>query len=104
MIMAQVVKMHVKDEVLGEDGKIDPFKMNLVGRMGGAWYCLPDRDSMFELSQPMQHTIGYDALPVAIRESEILTANQLGQLSGLLGWPTEDEKLGAIDFWKFINW
>ena len=98
MIMAQVVKMHVKEEVLGADGKIDPFKMNLEGRMGGAWYCLPDRDSMFELSQPMQHTIGYDALPAAIRESEILTANQLGQLSGLLGWPTEDEKLAAIEF------
>ncbi len=46
----------------------------------------------------MRHTIGYDALPVEIRESEILTANQLGQLSGLLGWPTEDEKLAAIEF------
>ena len=98
LIMAQVLKMHVKASVLGEDGKIDPFKMNLVGRMGGSWYCLPDRDSMFELSQPMQHTIGYDALPASVRESEILTANQLGQLSGLLGWPTEDEKLAAIDF------
>lgn len=91
MIMAQVLKMHVKEAVLGDDGKIDPFKMNLVGRMGGSWYCLPGADSMFQLAQPMSPTVGYDQLPSWVKNSEILTANDLGKLCGSAALPSTDE-------------
>lgn len=94
LIMAQVVKMHVKHGVLGDDGKIDPFKMNLVGRMGGSWYCLPDADSMFQLAQPMTATVGYDQLPGWVKDSEILSANDLGKLCGLAAMPSQDEMAG----------
>jgi flavin reductase (DIM6/NTAB) family NADH-FMN oxidoreductase RutF len=98
LIMAQVVKMHVKEEVLGEDGKIDPFKMNLVGRMGGSWYCLPERDSMFELSQPMKVTLGYDRYPEEVRFSKVLTGNDLGRLAGIQGEPTQEELASGIEW------
>jgi len=91
LIMAQVLKMHVKQSVLGEDGKIDPFKMNLVGRMGGSWYCLPGPDSMFQLSQPMTETVGYDQLPGWVKQSDVLSANDLGKLCGLSHMPSNDE-------------
>ena len=100
LIMAQVVKMHVKDSVLGEDGKIDPFKMKLVGRMGGSWYCLPERDSMFELSQPMKVTLGLDRYPEHVRLSKILTGNDLGRLAGLAEEPTQDDFQAAIIWLK----
>jgi flavin reductase (DIM6/NTAB) family NADH-FMN oxidoreductase RutF len=100
LIMAQVVKMHVKEEVLGEDGKIDPFKMNLVGRMGGSWYCLPERDSMFELSQPMKVTLGYDRYPNEVRLSKVLTGNDLGRLAGIQGEPTQEELATGIEWLK----
>jgi hypothetical protein len=96
LIMAQVLKMHIKSSVLGEDGKLDPFKMNLVGRMGGAWYCLPNRDSMFELSQPMQPTLGYDRLPEAVRMSKVLTGNEIGQLSALPVEPKQSDYTQAL--------
>jgi flavin reductase (DIM6/NTAB) family NADH-FMN oxidoreductase RutF len=100
LIMAQVVKMHVKEEVLGEDGKIDPFKMNLVGRMGGSWYCLPERDSMFELSQPMKVTLGYDRYPDEVRLSKVLTGNDLGRLAGIQGEPTQEELAAGMEWLK----
>jgi flavin reductase (DIM6/NTAB) family NADH-FMN oxidoreductase RutF len=100
LIMAQVVKMHVKASVLGEDGKIDPFKMKLVGRMGGSWYCLPERDSMFELSQPMKVTLGLDIYPEHVRLSKILTGNDLGRLAGLAEEPTQDDFQAAIVWLK----
>ena len=100
LIMAQVVKMHVKEEVLGEDGKIDPFKMNLVGRMGGSWYCLPERDSMFELSQPMKVTLGYDRYPKEVCLSKVLTGNDLGRLACVQGEPTQEELASAIEWLK----
>ena len=46
--------------VLSEEGKIDQRKMNLLGRLGGSWYCHTQTNNLFELSQPMQKTLGYD--------------------------------------------
>lgn len=98
LIMAQVVKMHIKQSVLSADGKLDPFKLQLVGRMGGSWYCVPEQDCMFELSQPMQPTLGYDRLPARVRHSKVLTGNDLGQLAGLPSAPTQE------DFDRAIGW
>lgn len=91
LIMAQVLKMHIKENVLGADGKIDPFKIDLVGRMGGSWYCRPGVDSMFQLAQPMTKTVGYDQLPSWVKSSNLLSANDLGKLCGLGQLPSTDE-------------
>ena len=91
LIMAQVVKLHIKEEILDADGKIDPFKIKLVGRMGGAWYCRTGEDNMFQLSQPMAVTIGYESLPNSVKHSDVLSANDLGALACLLAMPTAEE-------------
>ncbi|MFM7764373.1 MAG: flavin reductase family protein, partial [Sphingomonadales bacterium] len=63
LVMAEVLKIHINKDFIGADGKIDQTKIDLVGRMGGSWYCRTTPDALFQLAQPMQATIGYDALP-----------------------------------------
>jgi len=89
IVICQVEKLHIDEAILNDEGKIDQHKINLVGRLGGSWYSRSNTPSLFELKQPMQATIGYDALPVSLKESTIVSANVLGKISSLLEWPKE---------------
>ncbi|MEY4003187.1 MAG: hypothetical protein RIT07_1229 [Bacteroidota bacterium] len=89
LVMAEVLKIHINKDFIGADGKIDQTRIDLVGRMGGSWYCRTTPDSLFQLAQPMQATIGYDALPDFIKNSRILSANDVGMLAALPGWPDD---------------
>jgi len=91
LVICKVVRLHIHEVVLNADGKIDQHKMNLVGRLGGSWYCKTDETNLFELSQPMQKTIGYDALPESLKSSEVLSANDIGKIGCLAEWPTAEE-------------
>ena len=102
LVIAQVLKLHINEDILDADGKIDPFKIRLVGRMGGAWYCRTGEDSTFQLSQPMAVTVGYDALPNSIKCSVVLSANELGALSALPSFPS-DEMVQAIKNQTTVN-
>jgi len=97
LVICQVMKVHINENVLGEDGKISQLKMNLVGRLGGNWYCKTDENSLFQLAQPMQKTIGYDALPEEIKQSNVLTANEIGKLAGQTNIPTSEEIYHALE-------
>ena len=97
LVICQVIKVHINEDVLGEDGKISQLKMNLVGRLGGSWYCKTDENSLFELAQPMQKTIGYDALPNELKQSKVLTANDIGKLATLTTIPTTEEIDNALE-------
>jgi flavin reductase (DIM6/NTAB) family NADH-FMN oxidoreductase RutF len=89
IVICQVEKLHIDEAILNDEGKIDQHKINLVGRLGGSWYSRSNTPSLFELKQPMQATIGYDALPASLKESTIISANVLGKISSLLEWPKE---------------
>ena len=97
LVICQVIKVHINEDVLGDDGKISQLKMNLVGRLGGSWYCKTDENSLFELAQPMQKTIGYDALPNELKQSKVLTANDIGKLATLSAIPTSEEIDNALE-------
>ena len=90
LVIARVVRIHVNEEFIGEDGKIDQTRIGLVGRMGGSWYCKTGPDSMFQLAQPMQKVIGWDALPEAVKNSSVLTANDIARMASLAEWPHEE--------------
>jgi flavin reductase (DIM6/NTAB) family NADH-FMN oxidoreductase RutF len=90
LVIAEVIRMHIDESVVNEEGKIDPRKMDLVARMGGAWYCHATPESMFQLSQPMQKVIGYDGLPEKVRNSSILSANDIGKMASLQELPHEE--------------
>lgn len=90
LIICEVLIMHVDERVLNEHGKIDQRKIDLVGRMGGDFYCRASGDALFELAQPAKHLgIGIDRLPADIRNSSVLTGNNLGQLANLPAQPDE---------------
>ena len=92
LVICEVIKMHINEDYLGADGKIDSIKMDLVARMGGSWYCHATKDSMFELPKPLTVMgLGVDALPEAIRSSNVLTGNNLGRIGNLETIPTADE-------------
>ncbi|ALM21295.1 flavin reductase [Nonlabens sp. MIC269] len=91
LIICEVVKVHIKDEVLTDDQKIDPFKIDTVARMGGNWYCR-SKDAMFEVPKPLTSLgVGVDALPEHARNSHVLTGNDLGKLGNVERVPERDE-------------
>lgn len=92
LIICEVLKIHIDDSVLDEKGMIDQHKIDLVSRMGGNWYCRADENSMFEIPKPITTCgIGYDELPQDILSSEVLSANNLGQLAGIEKIPDETD-------------
>lgn len=92
LVICEVTKIHIHEEILGEDGMIDQHKINLVARMGGNWYCHANEASMFEVAKPLTTVgIGFDQLPEDIKTSSVLTANDLAQLAGIAALPNETD-------------
>ena len=92
LIICEVVQMHIHQDLLNENGLIDQHKIDLVARMGGDWYCRANTESMFEIKKPISTCgIGYDALPQDIKNSQRLSANDLGQLAGIEEIPNETD-------------
>jgi flavin reductase (DIM6/NTAB) family NADH-FMN oxidoreductase RutF len=92
LIICEVVKIHINQEVLDENGMIDQHKIDLVSRMGGNWYCRADSNSMFEITKPITTCgIGFDLLPQDLKNSKILTGNDLGHLAGIEELPNETD-------------
>jgi flavin reductase (DIM6/NTAB) family NADH-FMN oxidoreductase RutF len=92
LIICEVVQLHIQEELLNENGLIDQHKIDLVARMGGDWYCRANTTSMFEIKKPITTCgIGYDALPQDIKSSQVLSANDLGQLAGIEELPNETD-------------
>lgn len=92
LIISEVVKIHINEAVLDANGMIDQHKIDLVSRMGGDWYCRADHKSMFEIKKPITSCgIGFDALPSDVRNSKILTGNELGHLAGIEALPNETD-------------
>lgn len=92
LVICEVTKIHIKEEVLDENGAIDQHKIDLVSRMGGNWYCRANTESMFEIKKPIMTVgIGYDAIPEDIRKSTVLSGNDLGKLGGIEELPNETD-------------
>jgi flavin reductase (DIM6/NTAB) family NADH-FMN oxidoreductase RutF len=92
LIICEVVQLHIQEELLNENGLIDQHKIDLVARMGGDWYCRANTHAMFEIKKPISTCgIGYDALPPDIKSSQLLSANDLGQLAGIEELPNETD-------------
>ena len=87
LVICQVVRIHIKEEVLNEEQKIDQRKMKLVGSLGGSWYSKTNEAALFELAQPMSPTLGYDALPEYVRLSDKLSGNDIGKLASVASMP-----------------
>jgi flavin reductase (DIM6/NTAB) family NADH-FMN oxidoreductase RutF len=91
LVICEVVRIHVAEDILDEDGRISPIKIDQVARMGGHFYTRANQ-GLFQLPQPMtQVGIGFDSMPEDVRTSEVLTGNELAQLAGVESLPNETE-------------
>ena len=90
LIICHVVRMHIAENVI-DNGRINPHKLDLVGRMGRAYYTRASGDAIFTVVQPVTKiSIGFDALPESVRNSHVLSGNDLGILAGLHALPTAE--------------
>lgn len=91
LVICHVIKMHIKEEILDADGYIDQHKIDLVARMGGNWYTRA-KLGMFEVPKPLSKLgIGVDSIPQNIRNSKVLTGNDLGKLGNVEALPENGE-------------
>ncbi len=92
LVLAEIKLIHIREEILDESGKIDQAKIDLVARLGGDWYCRVTKENLFRVEKPVRTLgIGVDSLPSAIRNSDILSGNNLGQLGNVENLPEDAE-------------
>lgn len=90
LIICEVVKLHIDDDVLNEDGTINQQKLDLVARAGGSYYSRAKK-GFFEIPKPIATLgIGVDNFPDHVKNSMVLTGNDLGMLANIEVLPTEE--------------
>ena len=92
LVICEALLIHLAEEVLDEEGRIDQNKIDLVARMGGNYYCRASGNALFEVEKPISRLgIGVDQIPGRIRNSKILSGNDLGRLGNIEVLPGEKE-------------
>jgi len=92
LVVCEVLLVHINDEVLKSDGLIDAQRIDLVGRMGGDFYVRANGNALFEVEKPLSKpAIGIDALPVHLKNSPLLSGNELGKLGSSEAVPSMEE-------------
>jgi flavin reductase (DIM6/NTAB) family NADH-FMN oxidoreductase RutF len=92
LVICEALCMHVDDAILDDEKKmIDQRRIRHIARLGGDWYCRVDEHNLFQVEKPnTQLGIGIDLLPAPIRNSSILSGNDLGQLANVHELPVVD--------------
>jgi len=94
LVICEVLKIHIKENILDAEQNIDPLKLNALSRLGGNWYGKATKDSLFELEKPIGKTaMGFDNLPNEISTSSILSGNDLAILASLEDIPSKTDFL-----------
>lgn len=84
LVICEIIKIHVREEYLNEDGNLDQIKLDLVARLGGNWYSRNNENNLFEVPKPLvTKGIGFDNLPDEIKYSKVFTGNDLGMLANV---------------------
>ncbi|MCP4726463.1 MAG: flavin reductase family protein [bacterium] len=79
--LCEILKYHIDEDII-EDGIIKPELIDLCGRNSGNFYTRTSGDAVFEVLKPGNvKGIGFDALPVFIRNSHVYSANDLGRFA-----------------------
>lgn len=91
LVLCEVLRIHIDESVLDENGAIDQYKIDLVSRLGGNWYSRSNQ-GLFEVPKPLSTLgIGVDAIPNFIKESSVFNGNDLGMLGNVEALPTLEE-------------
>ncbi|MGB0183152.1 MAG: flavin reductase family protein [Schleiferiaceae bacterium] len=90
LVICEIKKIHCAAHVMSDEGGLDQEALDLVGRMGKNWWVRASGDALFSVGAPTVG-IGVDQIPMVIRNSTVLTGNDLGLLGGVTVLPTEEE-------------
>jgi hypothetical protein len=92
LVICEIIRVHISESVLDAEKNIDVQKIDLVARMGDNWYCRASGDAVFEVKKPITTIgIGIDQIPEEIRNSNVLTGNNLGLLGSVEQLPSQEE-------------
>lgn len=91
LIICDVLCLHIDENVLDGD-RIDPHKIDLMGRMGRTYYVRASGNAVSSIYQPVTDLpVGFDALPAYISGNPHLTGNQIALMAGLNTLPEAHE-------------
>jgi flavin reductase (DIM6/NTAB) family NADH-FMN oxidoreductase RutF len=91
LIICEVLKIHIDESILDENGAIDPIKIDLVSRLGGNWYSRANK-GLFEVEKPLATLgIGVDSIPNKIKANPVFNGNDLGKLGNIECLPSKEE-------------
>lgn len=97
LIVCRILLMHIQDEVLTPTGRIDPHKIDLMGRMGRFWYVRASGAAIEEIVQPVNVIgMGFPGLPESIRISPILSGADLADLAALPALPDAESAASLL--------
>jgi flavin reductase (DIM6/NTAB) family NADH-FMN oxidoreductase RutF len=83
LVICHIVQIHIDEKILDSNGRVDPYLIDQIARMGGDWYSRA-RVGMFEVPKPLERCgMGVDQLPQDIRLSKILNEYKLTELADM---------------------
>lgn len=92
LVICEVLRIHVREDLVNDQLQIDQTRIDTVARMGGNWYTRAHGAALFQVEKPLQEIgIGVDQIPADIRNSRILSGNDLGQLGNVKDLPNETD-------------
>ncbi|WP_092466294.1 flavin reductase family protein [Winogradskyella thalassocola] len=97
LVICEVVKLHIAEEVLNADQTINQEALDLVARAGGSYYSRAKK-GFFEIPKPLASIgIGVDNMPNNVKNSMILTGNNIGMLANVDALPNTEDVNKFID-------
>lgn len=92
LVICEVTRIHIDEDILDDKGMIDPNLADLVGRMGGSNYVRTVGEALFEIPKPLSSIgMGIDQLPSYIRHIKEISPAELAQLASLEKLPSAEE-------------
>ena len=92
LVLCEVLKIHIEESILNENEIIDPIKLNIISRLGGDWYGKTTPESIYKIAKPISKIgMGFDNLPKNIKDSTILTGNELAILASIENIPEKEK-------------
>ncbi len=92
LVICEIVLIHVDEQILDENGNVIAEKLDPIARLGYNNYVRFTKEDIFETPKPLKsYGVGVDAIPLWIKEENILNGNELGKLASIAEIPTKEE-------------
>jgi flavin reductase (DIM6/NTAB) family NADH-FMN oxidoreductase RutF len=91
LVISEILAVHLHPDILDEKNRVNPKKLDVVGRLGGFGYARITPEVIFEIPQGNNLPVGFDAIPDYIKKSEHLSGSELFVLAEVMNLPSSEE-------------